>query len=228
MVTIIAEIGVNWNTMPHAKKMIALAKKLGADMAKFQYFRSKDIKNHPLKKRLLPMVLTPDKAKKLIKYGKKAKIMVFFTPENFECIGDLEKAGNPLYKISHVNYRNFAIINAIARTNKDIIISVPAGRGIPYSLIPHGYLEKIKYLYCNTSYPTHDINVKLPEFWRIDGFSDHTRGITASIAAAARGARVIEIHFKLNNKCIDTAVSKSPKEFKELVEHIRRIEKMVI
>ena len=58
------------------------------------------------------------------------------------------------------------------------------------------------------------------------GFSDHTLGVEASIAAAALGAEIIEKHFTLdkNFEGPDHKASLSIKELNHLVKSIRNIE----
>ena len=58
------------------------------------------------------------------------------------------------------------------------------------------------------------------------GFSDHTLGIEAPIAAVALGAKVIEKHFTISKKLKgpDHASSLEPKELNEMVKSIRNIE----
>ncbi len=61
------------------------------------------------------------------------------------------------------------------------------------------------------------------------GFSDHTLGISAPIAAVTLGARIVEKHFILD-KSIDSpdrAFSLTPKEFKEMVKTVREVEEMI-
>ena len=59
------------------------------------------------------------------------------------------------------------------------------------------------------------------------GYSDHTEGIEAAVAATALGARIIEKHFTLDREMEgpDHKASIEPKEFKEMVRMIRNIEK---
>jgi N-acetylneuraminate synthase len=59
------------------------------------------------------------------------------------------------------------------------------------------------------------------------GYSDHTEGLAVPIAAAARGAVLIEKHFTLDRslKGPDHHVSLEPGELKQLVDSIRVIEK---
>jgi len=58
------------------------------------------------------------------------------------------------------------------------------------------------------------------------GYSDHTPGIAVAVAAAARGARVIEKHFTLDKTLPgpDHQASLDPGEFRSLVESIRQVE----
>jgi sialic acid synthase SpsE len=58
------------------------------------------------------------------------------------------------------------------------------------------------------------------------GFSDHSRGQTAAVAAVALGATVIEKHFTLSKDLPvpDAMISVDVKEFKELVATIRETE----
>ncbi len=92
----------------------------------------------------------------------------------------------------------------------------------------------ITVLQCNTEYPTPIKDVNLAAIAAMKkslgvevGYSDHTPGIEAAIAAAALGASVIEKHFTLNKKMRgpDQAASLEPGEFKSMVSAIRNIER---
>lgn len=72
------------------------------------------------------------------------------------------------------------------------------------------YQEKVTLLHCTTEYPTPlaDINLAAMDTLRQRfglgvGFSDHSEGIVVAIAAAARGATVIEKHFTLDRNLRD-------------------------
>ena len=64
------------------------------------------------------------------------------------------------------------------------------------------------------------------KFKRPIGLSDHTLGISIPIAATAIGAKVIEKHFTLSRKMKgpDHKSSLEPKELKDMVNEIRKIE----
>ena len=62
------------------------------------------------------------------------------------------------------------------------------------------------------------------------GYSDHTLGINAAIAAIVLGAKIIEKHFTLDNnysRFRDHQLSLNPGNMKYLVESIRSIESMM-
>ena len=91
----------------------------------------------------------------------------------------------------------------------------------------------ITLLHCTTEYPAPfvDVNLRAMDHLRDAfglpvGFSDHTPGIHISIAAAARGARVIEKHFTLDRSLPgpDHRASLEPDELQAMVEGIRQVE----
>ena len=93
--------------------------------------------------------------------------------------------------------------------------------------------EDVTILHCNTEYPTplKDANVKAmldiqKNFGTKVGYSDHTLGLEAPLAAVALGATVVEKHFTLdkNMEGPDHAASMSPEELTALVKAIRNTE----
>jgi N,N'-diacetyllegionaminate synthase len=93
---------------------------------------------------------------------------------------------------------------------------------------------KITVMQCNSEYPTpfRDANIlamlTLKKALNLNvGYSDHTPGIEAPIAAAALGATVIEKHFTLDRKMKgpDHKASLEPSELAAMVKAIRNIEK---
>lgn len=92
---------------------------------------------------------------------------------------------------------------------------------------------KVTLLHCTTEYPAPfaDVNLRAMETMRAAfglpvGFSDHTPGISIALAAAARGAVVIEKHVTLDRgmKGPDHMASLEPSELQSLVAGIREIE----
>jgi N-acetylneuraminate synthase len=92
--------------------------------------------------------------------------------------------------------------------------------------------RNVTLLHCTTEYPAafEDVNLRAMDtlhdtFGLPVGFSDHTPGLVASVAAVARGACVIEKHLTLDKKMEgpDHKASLEPGEFRELVDLVRRV-----
>lgn len=93
--------------------------------------------------------------------------------------------------------------------------------------------QKVTLLHCTSEYPSplQHVNLRamdtLKSAFDLEvGYSDHTEGLTVPIAAAARGAVLIEKHFTLDRsqKGPDHAVSLEPAELKQMVAAIRAVE----
>ena len=92
---------------------------------------------------------------------------------------------------------------------------------------------RVTLLHCTTEYPAPFDEVNLcamdtmaAAFGLPVGYSDHTLGIHVSLAAVARGARVIEKHFTLDRDLLgpDHKASLEPDELRKLVQQIHEIE----
>lgn len=93
--------------------------------------------------------------------------------------------------------------------------------------------EKVTLLHCTSEYPTPMQHVQLramdtlaQTFGLAVGYSDHTEGLAVPVAAAARGATLIEKHFTLSRRLEgpDHRVSLEPGELKQMVQSIREVE----
>lgn len=93
--------------------------------------------------------------------------------------------------------------------------------------------ERVSLLHCTTEYPApfNEVNLRMMDtlhhtFNLPVGYSDHTSGITISIAAVARGAQVIEKHFTLDRSMPgpDHKASLEPRELEQMVQAIREVE----
>lgn len=92
--------------------------------------------------------------------------------------------------------------------------------------------DRVTLLHCTSQYPTpmHEVNLQAMDTLRVFGlpvgYSDHTEGLLATVAAVARGACVIEKHFTLDRTLPgpDHAASLEPGELVELVAQVRALE----
>jgi len=93
--------------------------------------------------------------------------------------------------------------------------------------------NKVTILQCTTDYPARfeDLNLDCVNTIRDKfnlnvGFSDHSLGIEASIAAAALGATIIEKHFTISRDMVgpDHSSSLEPIELKALIKSIKNVQ----
>jgi N,N'-diacetyllegionaminate synthase len=251
---IIAEAGVNHNGDIHlAKQLIDAAKDAGADAVKFQTFKAeKTISRFAEKAEYqkestgcgesqLDMVRKlelsfPDFAE-LKDYCKQKGILFLSTPFDFESIQFLNDLDMPIFKIPSGEITNLPYLIKVAATGKPVIMSTGMSEldevAEAVCILNDNGAGDITLLHCNTQYPTPfvDANIKamleLKECFGLPvGYSDHTLGIEAPIAAVALGATVIEKHFTLNKNMEgpDHRASLEPNELKAMVSAIRNIE----
>lgn len=253
-VFIIAEAGVNHNgDIALAKQLVDTAKEAGADAVKFQTFRAEQLVTTSAPKTayqnltvgtqesqyemIKNLELSFDAFSALKEYCEHAGILFLSTPFDLESIEYLESVEIPLYKIPSGEITNLPYLIKIAETRKPVILSTGMSTleeiaDAASVLKCHGAGELIL-LHCNSEYPTpfEDVNlnamITMKNTFQVPvGYSDHTLGIEASIAAVALGAKVIEKHFTLDQNMAgpDHKASLNPQELKLLVQSIRNIE----
>jgi len=256
-VFIIAEAGVNHNgSLKTAKDMVDAACRSGADAVKFQTFKAGNIvsrfspkadyqkrstgKKQPQFDMIKKLELDRNAHIELVDYCRKKKIIFLSSPFDPESIDLLDGLGLEIFKIPSGEITNLPYLRKIGRLRKKIIMStgmsnlkeIKAALDI---LTKAGTPKKnITVLHCNTEYPTPFEDADLLAMTKIKyafgvnvGYSDHTPGIEAPIAAAALGAVVIEKHFTLDKSMPgpDHKASLGPDELNAMVAAIRNIEK---
>ena len=248
-VFIIAEVGNNHEgNFKIAKKLVSLAANAGADAIKFQTFktenfiRKKDVKRF---KQLKKFELSYDQFKSLKKLAHLKKLKFLSTPLDLESADFLIQDAD-LIKIASGDNNFFPLIDKVLMSKKFMIISTGM-TNISHikDLTKHIYKvigkksaeNRVALLHCVTSYPVEDqfANLKSIEYLIKNskltiGYSDHTMGNEACIAAVAMGAKIIEKHFTLNKKFSsfrDHALSADYTELKNLVSGIRKVEKQL-
>ena len=183
--------------------------------------------------------LSYNEFKKIQKYCKKKKIDFLSTPAELNSINFLKKLNMKFFKIPSGEIANPIYLKAIAKTKKKIILSTGMSTlkeietAIKILSKKDGVTRnKIYVLQCNTEYPTpfRDANLRamntIKKKFKIKvGYSDHTTGIEAALAATALGAEIIEKHFTIDKsmKGPDHKASINPEEFKMMVASIRNI-----
>lgn len=254
-VFIIAEAGVNHNgDIELAKKLVDIAVEAGADAIKFQTFKVENVvtkkapkaeyqvKNTNSNESQYDMIkkleLTEEEFVELYNYARKKGIIFLSTPFDFESADFLDKLEVPAFKVSSTDLTNLPFLEYVAKKGKPIILSTGMGTlgeiEDAVNTIKNVGNEDIILLHCITSYPAkfESLNLRaiqtLKEAFKLPvGFSDHSLGIYAPIAAVALGAVVIEKHFTLDKNLPgpDHNASLSPEELKEMIKAIRALEK---
>jgi len=178
--------------------------------------------------------------KDLFEFAKKIKIEIFSSPFDESAVDFLEKLNCIAYKVASPEITHIPLLDKIAKTKKPVIISTGLAEENDIKLAlktlkKYGN-KKIVILKCNSSYPAEpdDSDLKnisyLKERFNLPvGFSDHSIGNIVPVAAVSLGACVIEKHFNLSDKVktLDSFFSTSEKEFEDMIEKIREVEKVL-
>ena len=247
----VAEISANHNgSLLHAKKLIKIAKKYGADAVKLQTYTPETItiKSNKLDFKirgglwsgktlwdLYEKAQTPfEWHEELFHYAKKLKIICFSTPFDESAVDLLESLNCPFYKVASFEMNHIPLIKKIAQTKKPIIISTGMANlkeiDLAYKTAKKNGAKEIILLYCVSNYPSkisdfnfNNINILKERYKCKVGFSDHSTDNKVVAAAIAAGAEVIEKHIALEGqkKGFDLAFSLKGKEIKDYAQVIK-------
>ena len=167
-------------------------------------------------------------------------IEIFSSPFDKTAVDLLENLDIPMYKIASMESGDIPLIKYIAKTQKPIIASTGSSTleeiDELVDAVNSAGNKNLTLLLCTSAYPTPQDQVHLARMNLLRerygvpvGLSDHTLGNSASLAAVAMGATVIEKHFTLdrNQGGPDSAFSIEPKELTELSIQISQIEEAV-
>ena len=219
---IIAEIGQNHNgDIGLACELIREAKICGADVAKFQVYNAEDLfskEDNPWFEYNCKTELSLKDLEILNEVCKEEGIEFMASVFDIERISWLESLGVKRYKIASRSVYEKQLINAVIATGKPTLISLGMWEEENFP----EYQGDIEYLFCISKYPTpiDDLDFKKIDFNLFGGFSDHTKGTLAPIAAMARGAKIIEKHFTIDKNMFgpDHEGSATPQEMKEICD----------
>ena len=235
------------------KELVRQARQAGADCVKFQTFKAERVVTASAPKAayqlkvtdpvesqfamLRKLELSESDHRVLIDQCQREGILFLSTPYSMEDAEMLHDLGVPSFKIASGQLVELPFLAALARFNKPVILSTGMAtldetREAVATLRDHG-CNQIVVLQCTTNYPSRIADTNLRAMATLAeatgtavGYSDHTEGITACLAAVALGACVIEKHFTLDHTLPgpDHRCSSEPAELTALVRGIRDIE----
>ena len=230
MSLIIAEIGHNHNgDMDIARDLIRQAYLSGADIAKFQLYDTAKIVEPDFEWYwdLKRGELTRKQWGEIVGECRNVGIEFMASVFDVERVEWCEEADMARYKIASRSIYNKELLDAVADTGKDMVVSLGMYNELDFPLI--NTMGKVDFLYCVAKYPTLPEDIHFPDFEKYSGFSDHTIGIEASVMAMARGAGIIEKHLTLDKQMegADHAGSMEPQELAQLARFSYRFRELL-
>ncbi|WP_240536416.1 N-acetylneuraminate synthase family protein [Bradyrhizobium genomosp. III] len=247
---VIAEIGsVHDGSFGNACRLLEVAADCGADAVKFQthiaeaetlleapspsYFSAE-----PRAEYFRRTGFSVDQWGRLAELAKKRKVDFLSSPFSLEAVDLLERVGVSAYKVPSGEVSNLPLMEYIARTRKPVLLS--SGMSNWYELDAAVAALRsscaVTLLQCTSVYPCPPeqvgLNVMLKMRERYDvpvGFSDHTLGFAAAIAAVALGATVVEKHFTFSTLMYgsDAKHSMIPDQFRLLCDELKFAGRMI-
>jgi N-acetylneuraminate synthase len=240
-----------------AKRLVAAAAAAGADAVKFQSFKAAKLLRADAPKAdyqrqtteagesqyemLRRLELSEEAHFELADLCAKLDIEFMSTPFDLDSARFLAGLGLSRFKVSSGDLTNLPLLRYLGGLGRPVIVSTGLAEPDEIKAGAEALLkaglgpEKITLLHCTTSYPTpfEDVNLLAistlkKEFPELSiGFSDHSPGLEASLAAVALGAEVIEKHFTLDKNLPgpDHRASLDLKELIDLTAGLRRVEK---
>jgi sialic acid synthase len=255
-VFVIAEIGINHNgDIEIAKKLIDEAKNAGVDAVKFQKRTTEEILTREGLERPYnsPNAFAPtygehrnklefskDQYKELKRYAKEKDILFFASVWDEKSADFLEELEIDAYKIPSADTINISLLEYVAKKDRPVLLSTGMNTYDEIEAAVHAVLKynnRVIIFHCLSLYPSPEekINMKFMNFLKYSfgplpvGYSGHEIDLLPTLVAVSCGAHIVERHFTLdkNMKGGDHAASLEPHEMKELVDSIKRIERVL-
>jgi N-acetylneuraminate synthase len=175
-----------------------------------------------------------DQWRDLAAHATENRIEFLSSPFSIEAVELLEAVGVSAYKVPSGEVTNVPLLEYIAATGKPAYLSsgMSDWAELDAAVEVLRGCDRLVVMQCSSVYPCPPERVGLNVISQMCeryglpvGFSDHTMGIAAPVAAAARGATVIEKHFTFSRLMYgsDAAHSAEPAEFAELASALREV-----
>jgi N,N'-diacetyllegionaminate synthase len=251
---VIAEAGVNHNgETALALALVDAAADAGADAVKFQTFRADHVVAPTAPKAGYQLETTSSDESQLemlrrleldrdahvaLKQHAEARGLVFLsTPFDAASVELIDGLGVEAFKIGSGELTNRPLLEEIGRRRRPVFLSTGLAdleevrRGL--EILRDAGADGVVVLHCVSEYPAavEDANLRAMVSMRDAlevpvGYSDHTPGVEAALAAVALGACVVEKHFTLDRALPgpDQRASLEPAELASFIASIRRVE----
>jgi N,N'-diacetyllegionaminate synthase len=236
---VIAEAGSNFDqSYERASQLIDFAADAGADAVKFQLFQADALypPGTELNTIFKSIELAPDWVPRLAEHAAKRELAFLASAFDLASLEVLERANVPAHKIASSEVTNLPLLAAVARTAKPIFMATGmcdlADIQMALDLILSEGNSQVALMQCGAVYPLPEEKANLrviqtlaQAFGGVTGFSDHTLGRDAAVAAVALGATVFEKHFTHSRAAEgpDHFYALEPGELKDYVHTLHRI-----
>lgn len=240
---VIAEAGSNHNqSLDTARQLIDAAAQAGCEAVKFQLFEAGELypPGHELYKIFKDIELSPDWLPALQEHAASQKIAFFASTFDRRSTDRLAALDVPAYKIASSETTKLDLLAYIAAKGKPLIVSTGMCDLVDVieavACCERNGSGEVALLQCVALYPPQpaDVNLAVMDGFRNlfncpVGYSDHVLGTTIAVAAAARGAAVIEKHFTLDRTSPgpDHSYALEPDELADMVRQIRLVHEAV-
>jgi N-acetylneuraminate synthase len=257
-VFVIAEAGVNHDgDLARALALCDAARAAGADAVKFQTFRAEDLvvpgaPTAAYQQRqtgaqdqfamLRALELTREQHERIRDHCAAIGIEFFSTPFSLAAVDLLVALGVRRIKLPSGELTHRALVEHACATGLPVLMSTGMAtlaeveEALQWARAARGSLAGVTVLHCTSAYPAPDDALNLRAIATLRdalglpvGYSDHSTGIDAALAAVSLGATVIEKHITLD--CTlpgpDHAASLESQAFAAMVRGIRRVSAML-
>lgn len=244
MGSIIAEIGsVHDGSFGNACKLIEAAAQAGADTVKFQTHlpeaetlvdapQPSYFKGEPRFEYFKRTGFSEEQWLTLAAHAKSCGMQFLSSPFSEAAVDLLERVGVTVYKVPSGEVSNIPLIERLASVGKPVLLSSGMSNWEELDAAVRLLKDRVPLtvMQCTSMYPCIPERVGLNVLTEMRdryavaiGYSDHTHGFAAPIAAAALGATTIEKHFTFSKLMYgsDARNSMEPPEFKALCSALR-------
>jgi len=239
---VIAEIGENhagdWD---RARQMVVAAARAGADIVKFQSYRGIDVAVDDPEKDWFTRVQLPDDLHvELFELARQQGVEFLSSPFTVERARFLhERLGLKSFKIASSELLNWPLLDYMNHLGETVYLSTGMAtlEEVKVAVGRLSRVPRVVIMHCVTQYPLRDEDANLRAIQVLQGafpshpigYSDHTIGVLAPLAAVALGCAVVEKHFTMDKSLpgTDHVLSVTPEELREMVHQIRQVEKLL-